>query len=451
MRTLSIRCWVFIGLGLVVASGALFYRFADVLAQRARQPSVQQQAALATAQRAITGNVDRWTDPQWQATLRSDLGTLGVRGVIRDASGAAVVRVGMIRPDERPSRQAVIVTDGRERGTVTLFTPSRDTSLPPIAAGMAILLALCFVRWQMVRPLEAMGRAARRIAAGDLAFTIPPSRVREVANVRAAFDAMGAGLRASIRRQAELEEERRFFVGAIAHDLRTPLFSLRGHLEGLERGVTSTPEQTARYVAICRQQSDQLDRLVSDLFAYARAEQLEQAPQTVQLEIGPLLSQVVQSLQPSAQGRQIALTVAGPDTPGIVAADANLLQRAVGNVLDNALRYTPPGGAITVTWRAEPGRVLFTVADSGPGIAAADLPHLFDPLYRGEASRSRETGGAGLGLAIARRILRAHGGDLTAGNCPSGGALLTGWLPAVPPTDTAAAACRGSRRAFTAV
>ena len=118
-----------------------------------------------------------------------------------------------------------------------------------------------------------------------------------------------------------------------------------------------------------------------------------------------------------------------PEDAPTIAGDAHLLERAVENLLDNALRHTPAGGAITVRLARGAGSGHFTVADTGPGIAARDLPHLFEPLYRGEASRNRETGGAGLGLTIARRILRAHGGDLAAANRPAGGAEFTGWLP----------------------
>ena len=110
----------------------------------------------------------------------------------------------------------------------------------------------------------------------------------------------------------------------------------------------------------------------------------------------------------------------------------NIFFQPIENLLDNALRHTPAEGTITIRYETSADRVAFTVADTGPGIAARDLPHLFEPLYRGEASRNRETGGAGLGLAIARRILRAHGGDLTAANGPAGGAEFTGWLPLLP-------------------
>ncbi|MHB8647403.1 MAG: sensor histidine kinase, partial [Thermomicrobiales bacterium] len=301
----------------------------------------------------------------------------------------------------------------------------------------ALALALLNAGWQMrrsvVKPLEAMGRAARRIAGGNLDFALPESRVKEIAAVRAAFQAMGDGLREAIGRQAALEEERRFFIGAIAHDLRTPLFTLRGSLVGLEQGLATSPEKAARYVAVCRQKADQLDRLVGDLFAYTRAEYLEQTLRRERLELGPLLEQAVDDLRLRARAKGVTVTSDGPDDGSALAGDAHLVGRAVENLLDNALRHTPTDGTIAVRWQTEADRVTFTVADTGPGIAARDLPHLFDPLYRGEASRNRETGGVGLGLTIARRILRAHGGDLTAANGATGGAEFTGWLPLSSP------------------
>jgi len=308
--------------------------------------------------------------------------------------------------------------------------------LIPLSGFAALLLTLLGVAWflgrSVLKPLAAMSQAARQIAAGDLDFQIPASQVREVAEVRAAFQVMGDALRGSIERQADLEEERRFFVSAIAHDLRTPLFSLRGYLEGLERGLAISPEKVARYVAVCRQKSDQLDRLVSDLFAYTKAEYLEQTLRRERLELGSVLEQAVDGLQPHARAKGVEVALEGPVDRGVLEGDAHLLERAVENVLDNALRHTPTRGRIAVRCHAEPGRVTFTVADTGPGIASQDLPHLFDPLYRGDASRNPETGGVGLGLTIARRILRAHGGDLVAANGAAGGAEFTGSIPRGP-------------------
>jgi signal transduction histidine kinase len=188
---------------------------------------------------------------------------------------------------------------------------------------------------------------------------------------------------------------------------------------------------------VIHEKADALDRLVADLFAYTRIEYLEQALRREPLELGAVLRRAVEGLQPLAEAQGVGLMLADPSEDCPLEGDEHLLERAVANLLDNALRYTPAGGRIEVSWEARPDRATFAVADSGPGIEPQDLPHLFEPLYRGEASRSPETGGAGLGLAVARRILRAHGGDLTAANRASGGAEFAGWVPRPAPSPPA--------------
>ncbi len=449
MKRIGIRRFMIVGMLTFFVLPALTYGIIDVFDHRVLQPqqSAQQAEAVRAAQGEIIANAARWRDPQWQTDLRSMLDTRGIGVVIRDPSGGELFRTNHGESPDHPvwwsgfhtSQQTTVVEGGQEVGTVTLSGPQRDNGLARAAAGFALMFAIFNVGWQMrrsvVRPLEAMGRAARRIAGGNLEFVLPQSRVKEIAAVRAAFEAMGDGLRESIGRQAALENERRFFVGAIAHDLRTPLFTLRGSLVGLEQGLTTSPEMAARYVAVCRQKADQLDRLVDDLFAYTKAEYLEQTLRRERLEFGSLAARVVDGMQPGARDKGVALALDCPDTHAAIEGDAHLIERALENLLDNALRHTPTGGTITVRYRTDGDRLTVTVTDTGPGIAARDLPHLFEPLYRGEASRSRETGGAGLGLTIARRILRAHGGDLTAANGPAGGAEFTGWLPfSSPPT-----------------
>jgi signal transduction histidine kinase len=258
---------------------------------------------------------------------------------------------------------------------------------------------------------------------------MPVSRVQEVAKVTAALETMSTGLQASLQRQADLERERRLFVSAIAHDLRTPLFMLRGYLEGIEGGVAATPDKIVHYVRACRTKADALERLIADLFAYTRMEYLEQAPEQEPLELGYLLRQSVEGAQPLAAEKEIILSLDGPTRDCPLVGDAQLLARAVENLLDNALRYTPHGGRIWVRWGREAGNLIFRIEDSGPGIDLHDLPHVFTPLYRGEASRNRRTGGAGLGLSIAQRIIQAHGGELTAQNGTAGGAVVVGKVP----------------------
>ena len=156
---------------------------------------------------------------------------------------------------------------------------------------------------------------------------------------------------------------------------------------------------------------------------------MEQIPAQELLEIGTLIDHVLESLEPQAQSRNITFCVDRPSASCVIQADAHLLTRVFENLLDNALRYTPEGGTIRIHWHCDQQQLHFTVTDTGPGIASTDLPHLFTPLYRGDPSRNRRTGGAGLGLSIARRILRAHGGDLTVANAINSGAVFTGSLP----------------------
>jgi signal transduction histidine kinase len=307
--------------------------------------------------------------------------------------------------------------------------------LPQIGGLIALLLTLAavalFLRRALLSPLAAMSRAARQIAAGDLNVQFPASPAREVADVSTALETMGAGLREAVKRQADLAEERRLLVGAVAHDLRTPLFTLSGYLDGLKAGLATTAEKADRYVEVCREQTAVLERLVADLFAYISVDYLERAPNREALELGAVLRQAAEHLAPRAAAHAISLDLLGPEAPCSFTGDPRLFPRAIENLLDNAVRYTPAEGSILVRWRRANDTFVFTIEDSGPGIAPHDLPHLFTPLYRGEPSRNRLTGGTGLGLTIALRILQAHGGNLTAANRAAGGAMFTGILPAI--------------------
>lgn len=438
-RTLRIRTWMLVGLVIFLLLTALFYHLTDALDQQVLQPAMQQQtqqqdAAAGAMLREIASSPSRWHDPAWQAALRGRLDRLGVGALIQDPSGAPIFRGGHLGSRMQSSRQAFVLEGGRPLGTAELFLPVRANPLAPASVLLALALALLVVGWQIgrgiVRPLEAMSRAARRIAEGDLDFALPASPVTEVAEVRAAFEVMRTGLQDSIEQQAALEEDRRLFIGAIAHDLRTPLFTLRAYLRGLQKGIAATPEKVREYVDECAAKADALERLIADLFAFTRLEYLEQEPERAPLELGVLLRQTVDGARPLAATKGIALALDGSPEPCPLLGDSHLLARVIENLLDNAVRHTPAGGQICVRWGCAGAILHFAVEDTGPGIVAHDLPHLFTPLYRGETSRNRQTGGAGLGLAIARRILRAHGGNLTAANTSTGGAVFTGTLPA---------------------
>lgn len=405
--------------------------------------------AIGPAATTLRENADRWTDPAWQAETATTFAqdnlefilyandTMIYRsnddpyfaGISGDTQSREIRRV-EIRDDTTHEVTAFAyvigdaVTSGAPEGLRNWYVP--------IVALSTLAITLAGVAWffgrTVVRPLSATSRAARQIATGNLDVTLPSSRVREVAEVNTAFVAMSDALRESITHQAEMEQERRLFIGAVVHDLRTPLFSLRGYLEGFAKGLANTPEKQARYLAIAQERTAALERLVSDLFDFARFEYLEQGSRRDPLDLVALLHRGVEAARPRADEKKIDLQLIASSSPAIIAGDEHLLARALENVLDNAFRHTPTGGQVVLTYDATETDVTVSVADNGPGIPTDDLPHLFTPLFRGEKSRNRHTGGAGLGLTIAQRIFRDHGGDLTAHNAREGGAVFTGTL-----------------------
>lgn len=434
---MRIRKFIFAGLLSVIILSRLFYGILGFVIQPIVSHQTQTKAALADrAIREITGSVDKWRNADWQKTIQTKFKASGIAVSITDPSGKKIFQTGPYNPKQFNSQQVMVIEDGKMRGTVKLFVFNHNQIYGILSAVIAMILAIIFNRWLMgryvLKPLAAMSSAARRIAEGDLDFRIPTSRVTEVADVRAAFEAMGEGLRKSLKRQATLEEERRFFLTAIAHDLRTPLFVLRGYLLRLEQGKAETAEKAARYLSVCRQKSEQIERLVSDLFVYAKTEYMEQMDVNKRepFDFGLWMKEMIEHYRLLAQAKNVEIVdESGEETACPVQGDPHLLERAVGNLLDNALRYTLAGGKITVKWYRKGNQVCFTISDTGPGIPEQDLPHVFEPLYRAEKSRNAETGGTGMGLTIAKRIFKAHGGDLTAANRADAGAEFSGWLP----------------------
>lgn len=397
----------------------------------------------------LEDNVGRWDDPAWRAGAAQQLASDDIAFVLNEG-GQEVYRsmpdpvagadggegdreVELVTIEgSRPARSAAVYYDGL-RGP----PGSAPDFLFPIIFLSGLALALIATGWLIGRgvlqPLSATGEAARQVAEGNLDVKLPSSRVREVAELNAAFETMSAELKRSLEQRTELEQERRLLIGAVAHDLRTPLFTLRGYLDGLQQGLADTPEKRERYLSIAQEKASDLERLISDLFAYTRLEYLDQPPEREPLDLAALLERQVESMASLADAKDVELIFEGPAAPVMVEGDRHLLVRAIENLIDNALRHTPSGGEVRVACSSESGRALFSVEDTGPGIPDEDLEQIFAPLYRGDTSRNRRTGGAGLGLTIARRTLEAHGGTLTAANSEQRGAIFSGILPTSDP------------------
>jgi signal transduction histidine kinase len=431
MRSVPLRRWLVLCLALLILLPLLTGTITAVIINIGNHDEGQSPTSVLAETSA------RWRDPAWQASAAAELQNQGIEFILLE-QGVEIYRStdnphegndypgGVRQLDFGDQRSALIYGDQ--------WGPSGDDDWPVPVVAIGTLIATfvgmgVFFGRSVVKPLAATSSAAEEIAGGNLRIALPGSRVREVAELNAAFGGMASALSESLSHEAELEQERRLFIGAVAHDLRTPLFALRGSLEAIRTGVADTEEKRQRYLTTAEEKAAALDRLVSDLFDFTRLEFLEQTPRREAVPFGALVRRCVDALQPQAVQKEIVLTFDDRTGGAVVLGDAHMLTRAIDNLVDNAIRFTPAGGQARVECLRDRDTLVLSVADTGPGIPPDDLPHIFQPLYRGESSRNRRTGGAGLGLTIARNVFTAHGGDLTARNGPSGGAIFIATAP----------------------
>ncbi len=292
-----------------------------------------------------------------------------------------------------------------------------------VAAGLVTSLAVSwFITRRLTRPIHRMAALASRIADGDYDARVPPDGLGvEFATLDNAFNRMAVTLQDTERRRREL-------LADLAHELRTPIATVESFLEGIEDEVIPAAPDTWRTM---REQTRRLRRLVDDIDHVSRA-----AEQRLDLHPEPLDARdvVEEAFRAASAGfaeKGVRLAHRHDRTAVRAVADPDRVREILDNLLGNALRHTPPGGAVTVTTTAaEPDSVEVSVCDTGEGIAAEHLPYLFDRFYRVDPARSRDTGGSGIGLTIARALARAHGGDLRATSAGSGaGAAFTLTLP----------------------
>ncbi|MFL5733393.1 MAG: sensor histidine kinase [Chloroflexia bacterium] len=277
----------------------------------------------------------------------------------------------------------------------------------------------------VLRPLDKMVSTAEGIAAGDLNRRLRmPHGHNEIARLGGAFDHMVDRLAAG------LDAQKRFIADA-SHELRTPLTSLEGLSEmlliGADRGDAGVVQRTVRSM---HGELARLGRLVTDLLTLSRLDGTTPMP-FVCVDASKVAGEVAAQMAPLAESRQVHLVVESQG-PVMVRGEPDRLKQVLINLVDNALRYTPPEGEVrlSVADDASTGQAVLRVRDTGPGILPADLPRIFDRFYRGDPSRARSTGSTGLGLAIARAIVQAHGGIITVQSPPGSGAIFTVALPA---------------------
>ena len=324
-----------------------------------------------------------------------------------------------IVPVKADKSSAVLVADiyYRPASRTTAALAGLVTGVLVLLAGLAVALWLAG-RW-MVTPLTRLSAEVDKVAGGDLAIAVPGSRIGEVQNIAQAVEGMTIALGETAQRQAEAEKARRFLVTSVAHDLRTPLFALRGHLQAIGAGLGDPVVNLQRAEA----RADALERLIGNLFAYTRDDYEQPSPVLEAVTVAGLVDEVTAGLDHAARLRDNSFDLEG-DRALAAVVDRDRMKRALTNILDNALRYSPPGAAVHLDWAADDSTVQVTVQDEGPGIAPDLLPHIFEPGIRGAPAAGSEDGGAGLGLTIAKRLLEHQRAGIAVDNASEGGARI---------------------------
>ena len=268
---------------------------------------------------------------------------------------------------------------------------------------MVALVAGGLLAASILRPLRQLEQAVAQVAQGNLDARAPVKGKDEIAQLATSFNQMATNLR-------HQEDLRQRMVADIAHELRTPLSVVQGNLQAILDGVYPLERAEIQTIA---DETRVLSRLVSDLHELAQAEAGHLPLERQITPVATVLRQMAESFRTLAEQGSVSLLVDPPQPELAVDADPDRLQQVLHNLLGNALRHTPPAGTVWLAAHATGHAVRFSIKDSGAGIAAADLPHVYDRFYRADSSRSRDAGytsGAGLGLAIVKVLVDAHGG-----------------------------------------
>jgi two-component system sensor histidine kinase BaeS len=343
-------------------------------------------------------------------------GRVALAAVASAAVGLAILVIGVQVVGADIFRQ-LMVTHGSAADEAQAMFDASVTVVVAIAAAVAVVasigLAMALAR-RLAQPLERMGAAARQVAAGDYAARVPREGPEELVSLADSFNQMAAGL-------AEQERIRRDFIANAAHELRTPLTNLQGYLEALRDGVISA--DSATYASLW-DEADRLVRLSRSLDTLAEGDSTTAPPALEEVDLAVAIRTALELAQPTLERAGLRLAT---DVPASVPARANLdhLAQVLNNLMSNAIRYSSPGGLVTVRAERRSADILVSIANTGEQIPPDDVPRLFERFYRVEKSRDRARGGAGIGLAIVKQLVEAAGGRVGA---ESGGGTTRVWF-----------------------
>jgi signal transduction histidine kinase len=316
-------------------------------------------------------------------------------------------------------------------GARAMFISGHDLALLltmlTFAAALSVGFGLLYAM-PLSRRIGRVRAGTQRIAGGELGSEVRVEGHDEVAGLADDFNRMARALEAAAEGEREMEKARRDLVAAVSHDLRTPLAATRALIEALTDGVANDPQTERRYLSSASRELEHLSRLVDDLFELPRIDAGVLDLTLEEASLHDMVSDTISSFQPQAEQKGVRLVgeISGDVDP--VLANPPRLQRVLHNLVSNALRHTPADGTVTLRAAPEGDVARVEVSDTGGGIAAEDLPRVFERSFRGEQSRTRpeegDTPGAGLGLAIARGLVEAHGGTMNVDSEPGRGSCF---------------------------
>ena len=438
--------------GLLIADGATYYSLRSFLLERVDQQLLQAQRPVAFA--LASGDNG---GPGGGALLPN-----GTYGQLRTSGGS--VREGVLllvqrcrrrrcRPCRLPCRNPVRTAWSSPRGRPAAHRCASACWSSPLAQGGGVLLVAIplsdvmstlgrlllielivtvavlaglgalawWLVWRELRPLEGMAAAAGRIAAGDLGERVAPAEPRtEVGRLGLALNAMLEQIERAFAQRAATEEKLRRFLADASHELRTPLTSIRGYAEVFRRGAKDDPQDLATAMRRIEEEGGRMGVMVDELLLLARLGE-GRHPEHEPVDLARLAEDAVSDARTVDPQRPIGLQVEGEP---VVLGDELQLRQVVGNLVGNALRHTPPGTPIRVSVCEDEAGAELRVADDGPGMPQDAAARAFEPFFRADPSRTRETGGAGLGLAIVAAVVEAHGGRVDLDTAPGAGRRL---------------------------
>lgn len=324
--------------------------------------------------------------------------------------------------------------DNRIVGAVSLSQPLRDVTavLADLRARLLLSAAVSLVLSALVglvlaraiaRPVRELTRAAHHLAQGDFHYPVDTKSPGELGELARAFGSMSGDLRRMLQARTDL-------VTNVSHELRTPLTAIKGLVETLRDGAIDDLNARDRFLASIENETDRLIRLVNDLLTLSRADAQALTLRRERFDLTQLAQSCADDLAAQTAARRVTLVVDGPHEAVYVEADADRIRQVLVNLLDNAIRYSPPGETVTVSLSHSPGRVTVRVQDHGPGIPAQEQARVFERFYRGDKSRVRKGDvSAGLGLSIAQTLVEAHGGQISLTSLPGQGTIVHFTLP----------------------